>query len=311
MRIRRQTSHPTRHRPATAMSIAVGLLGTALLAGSPANADRGGEPNPRGVAEVEVQFDCDGEEWVITSDKGISNIVVSDGEEEAKTEFHGSEVLSTTVDDPDAITIWVKSGANNSDDGPGYGERFDLEAPDCDGDGYNRDVDCDDNDPSINPGAVDIPNNGIDENCDGSDLVVGDGDVRVTLTWDTGDDLDLHVVDPDGDRVWFGNQTVPSGGELDRDDNLGGHCADDPEPGGVENVYWPDDGAPFGEYAVELDNWRDCDGKTTDGGTAGTWHLQVFVDGAVVVDATGSTDDDLGEAFSGQWKLYEDTFIVN
>jgi hypothetical protein len=42
-------------------------------------------------------------------------------------------------------------------------------AADQDMDGYNSIIDCDDTDVSINPGAIDIIGNGIDEDCDGMD----------------------------------------------------------------------------------------------------------------------------------------------
>ena len=42
---------------------------------------------------------------------------------------------------------------------------------DMDQDGYYGDVDCDDENPDIHPLALEIPDNGVDEDCDGMDLI--------------------------------------------------------------------------------------------------------------------------------------------
>jgi len=47
---------------------------------------------------------------------------------------------------------------------------------DWDGDGYEPPADCDDTDPDVHPDAVDVPYNGVDEDCYDGDLVDVDGD---------------------------------------------------------------------------------------------------------------------------------------
>jgi hypothetical protein len=81
-------------------------------------------------------------------------------------------------------------------------------------------------------------------------VVLGTGDVQVTLEWRSNADLDLAVIDPTQERIDFGNRgPSATGGQLDVDSNIG--CPANTRTG-VENVFWPPGGAPAGAYTVEV-----------------------------------------------------------
>lgn len=119
-------------------------------------------------------------------------------------------------------------GVPRADIGP-----FEWGRLDHDHDGWFVEDDCNDDDAAINPAARDLPYNGVDEDCDGHDLIDADGDgfdadhqggddcddTEATINpgaWDVpedGVDQDCDGVDPrdDDDDGW------PAG--LDCDDN--------------------------------------------------------------------------------------------
>jgi hypothetical protein len=78
------------------------------------------------------------------------------------------------------------------------------------------------------------------------------GAVNVILTWNTRDDLDLHVNCPNGDEIFF-RQKTNCGGELDVDKNANSRNLTTTP---VENVTWPENAAPPGTYRVEVNPYN-------------------------------------------------------
>jgi uncharacterized protein YfaP (DUF2135 family) len=108
---------------------------------------------------------------------------------------------------------------------------------------------------------------------------VNEGEVRVTLSWARQSDLDLHVIEPNGTEIFYGNRgPTATGGTLDIDvlcDRVGG----------VENIRWGVGTHPEpGIYTVFVDQFNEC-GQGPSG-----WQLEAYIDGRRVLASSGTGD---------------------
>jgi hypothetical protein len=150
-------------------------------------------------------------------------------------------------------------------------------AVDADGDGYTADQDCDDQDPAVHPGAVEVWYDGVDSDCGGgSDNDADrDGHIAAAKGGDDCDDADASV-SPSAVEVWYDGLDGDCSGDNDFDADLDGHDADhtggddcdDNEatayPGATDVWY---DGID-GDCAGDSDFDADLDGHDADGGAS-------------------------------------------
>lgn len=118
-------------------------------------------------------------------------------------------------------------------------------------------------------------------------IELGTGDVQVTLRWASAADIDLHVTEPDGTEIWYGDKGPTStGGQLDVDSNVG--CE---QEASVENVFWPTGQAPSGTYTVEVNGYQ------VDGCGSGEYTVTAKVRGETVLQETGTVGEDESDTF--------------
>ncbi len=117
------------------------------------------------------------------------------------------------------------------------------------------------------------------------------GHLVVTLTWDTESNLDLHVVDPSGAEIYWGDQSSqPASPNAAADAGSYGYVDDDSNANCVidglrrEDALWPQP-PPSGQYTVRVDAASLCGQPMAD------WNVRVLLDGKPIAQASGIAVD--------------------
>jgi len=111
-----------------------------------------------------------------------------------------------------------------------------------------------------------------------------DAEVRVSLMWNCTDDLDLHVICPSGEEIYYSHKKSRCGGELDVDMNASNPFSQHP----VENVVWAND-CPAGDYQVIVNNYHHRSRQNSVPFT-----LQVAIQGKQTVEINSSWEVEQG-----------------
>jgi len=103
-------------------------------------------------------------------------------------------------------------------------------------------------------------------------------------TWSSTADLDLHVAEPDGTEIYYGNTVSADDWTYGNDAN--GGCVNTTSAFPYETVTWPTIPLMVGTYTVKVVYYSECDGGTGPQ----TFHVSAVRDGRLILDQGGTVN---------------------